>query len=124
MKQKLIITVISLVLACVVGLANAQSPSPSSAKKPNVPVIFWDDVGPTNLSAYSFGLATEENAYTLNNITAKKNAEGSVAIQFGGCDGETPNCLPIMKGWNYIVRLYRRETKSSMEFGNSLIRSQ
>ena len=25
----------------------------------------------------------------------------------GGCDGKIPNCLPIMKGWNYIVRLYR-----------------
>ena len=49
----------------------------------------------------------KENAYTLNNITAKKNADGSVTIQFGGCDGKTPNCLPIMKGWNYIVRLYR-----------------
>ena len=49
----------------------------------------------------------KENAYTLNNITAKKNTDGSVAIQFGDCDGETPNCLPIMKGWNYIVRLYR-----------------
>jgi hypothetical protein len=47
------------------------------------------------------------NAYTLNNITAKKNADGSVAIQFGGCDGKIPNCLPIMAGWNYTVRLYR-----------------
>ncbi|HEX3442721.1 MAG TPA: DUF1254 domain-containing protein [Pseudolabrys sp.] len=47
------------------------------------------------------------NAYSLNNITAKKNADGSVAIQFGGCDGTIPNCLPIMKGWNYTVRLYR-----------------
>jgi hypothetical protein len=47
------------------------------------------------------------NAYTLNNITAKKSADGSVAIQFGGCDGKIPNCLPIMKGWNYTVRLYR-----------------
>ena len=28
-------------------------------------------------------------------------------IQFGGCDGKIPNCLPIMKGWNYTVRLYR-----------------
>jgi hypothetical protein len=24
----------------------------------------------------------------------------------GGCDGKIPNCLPIMKGWNYMVRLY------------------
>lgn len=47
------------------------------------------------------------NAYTLNNITAKKDADGSVAIQFGGCDGKTPNCLPITPGWNYMVRLYR-----------------
>ena len=47
------------------------------------------------------------NAYSLNNITAKKAGGGSVAVQFGGCDGKIANCLPIMKGWNYIVRLYR-----------------
>ena len=47
------------------------------------------------------------NAYTLNTTTAKKEADGSVAIQFGGCDGKLPNCLPIVKGWNYMVRLYR-----------------
>jgi hypothetical protein len=49
----------------------------------------------------------EQNAYTLNNVTAKKNADGSVTFQFGGCDGKTPNCLPITPGWNYMVRLYR-----------------
>ena len=27
------------------------------------------------------------NAYTINNITAKTDADSSVAIQFGGCDG-------------------------------------
>jgi len=47
------------------------------------------------------------NAYSLNSITAKKNQDGSITIQFGGCDGKTPKCLPIMKGWNYMVRLYR-----------------
>ena len=47
------------------------------------------------------------NAYTLNNITAKKEADGSVVVQFGGCDGKVANCLPIMAGWNYMVRLYR-----------------
>jgi len=47
------------------------------------------------------------NAYAVNNITANKGTDGSVAIQFGGCDGEIPNCLPIMKGWNYTVRLFR-----------------
>lgn len=47
------------------------------------------------------------NAYSLNNITATKSADGSVAVQFGGCDGKIPNCLPIMPGWNYTVRMYR-----------------
>jgi hypothetical protein len=47
------------------------------------------------------------NAYSLNNITAKSAGDGSVAVQFGGCDGKIPNCLPIMAGWNYMVRLYR-----------------
>ena len=47
------------------------------------------------------------NAYSLNNITATKAPDGSVAVQFGGCDGKIPNCLPIMPGWNYTVRLYR-----------------
>jgi hypothetical protein len=46
------------------------------------------------------------NAYSLNIITAKKEADGSIAVQFVGCDG-IPNCIPIMKGWNYAVRLYR-----------------
>jgi hypothetical protein len=48
-----------------------------------------------------------QNAYSLNNITAAKNADGAVDIQFGGCDGSTANCLPITPGWNYLVRLYR-----------------
>jgi hypothetical protein len=47
------------------------------------------------------------NAYSLNDITAKKGDDGSIAIQFGGCDGKIPNCIPITKGWNYTVRLYR-----------------
>jgi hypothetical protein len=47
------------------------------------------------------------NAYALNNLTAKKNGDGSIAIQFGDCDGKIPNCLPVVKGWNYTVRLYR-----------------
>ena len=48
-----------------------------------------------------------ENAYTLNDITAKPDASGTTSIQFGGCDGKIANCLPITTGWNYMVRLYR-----------------
>jgi len=47
-----------------------------------------------------------QNAYTLNNLGARKEADGSVKVQFGGCDGKALNCLPIMAGWNYMVRLY------------------
>jgi hypothetical protein len=47
------------------------------------------------------------NAYTINSITGRKGSDGTIAIQFGGCDGKIANCLPIMKGWNYTVRLYR-----------------
>jgi hypothetical protein len=71
----------------------------------NVPVdAFW------SISLYNkegYFQKNDLNAYSLNNITAKKNADGSVAVQFGGCDGKIANCLPIMPGWNYTVRLYR-----------------
>jgi hypothetical protein len=71
----------------------------------DVPVdAFW------SVSLYNADGYYEKNpyeAYSVNNITATKGADGAVAIQFGGCDGKIPNCLPIMKGWNYTVRLYR-----------------
>lgn len=47
------------------------------------------------------------NAYTINSITGKRAADGSTTIQFGGCEGQVSNCIPIVKGWNYTVRLYR-----------------
>ena len=49
----------------------------------------------------------EYDAYSVNNITAQKSGDGSVDVQFGGCDGKIPNCLPTMPGWNYMARLYR-----------------
>ena len=71
----------------------------------DVPVdAFW------SVSVYNAKGYFEKNAldaYSLNNVTARKSADGSIAIQFGGCDGKTPNCLPITPGWNYTVRLYR-----------------
>jgi hypothetical protein len=71
----------------------------------NVPVDgFW------SISVYNgkgYYEPNPYNAYTLNNITARKEDEGAVNVQFGGCDGKIPNCLPIVAGWNYMVRLYR-----------------
>jgi hypothetical protein len=49
----------------------------------------------------------KENAYTLNNVTAHKEKDGSVIVHFGGGDSKIANYLPIMRGWNYMVRLYR-----------------
>lgn len=46
------------------------------------------------------------NSYNINSVTAKKNADGSATIHFGG-DPKNPNFLYIMKGWNYMIRLYR-----------------
>ena len=46
------------------------------------------------------------NAYSVNNITGKKNSDGSMTIHFGG-DPKQDNFLPIMDGWNYLVRLYQ-----------------
>ena len=48
-----------------------------------------------------------QNAYSFNNLTAQRAADGRIIIQFGGCDAATANCLPITPGWNYLVRLYR-----------------
>lgn len=48
-----------------------------------------------------------QNAYSLNSTTAGVNRDGSVTIQFGGCEEGVRNCLPITPGWNYTVRLYR-----------------
>jgi hypothetical protein len=65
---------------------------------------FW------SVSVYNAEGYFEKNgfdAYSLNDLTARKEPDGTVAVQFGGCDGQVPNCLPIVKGWNYTVRLYR-----------------
>lgn len=51
--------------------------------------------------------ANPQNAYSLNNVTAQRAADGSYTIQFGGCGDGVKNCLPVMAGWNYAVRLYR-----------------
>jgi hypothetical protein len=71
----------------------------------NVPVdSFWSI---TVYDATGHFRKNDLNAYSLNNITATKNADGSVPVQFGGCNEKTPNCLPVLDGWNYMVRLYR-----------------
>jgi para-nitrobenzyl esterase len=54
-----------------------------------------------------FFAKNEWDAYALNNQTAKPSPDGSFTFQFGECERATPNCLPIVPGWSYTVRLYR-----------------
>jgi len=71
----------------------------------DVPVDgFW------SISLYNAAGYFEPNdrgAYTINNITAARDQDGSVTVHFGGCSDGRPNCLPITDGWNYLIRLYR-----------------
>lgn len=71
----------------------------------DVPVDgFW------SLSVYNaegYFEKNERGVYSVNNLTADTNPDGSVTVQFGGCEDDTPNCIPITPGWNYVVRLYR-----------------
>jgi hypothetical protein len=71
----------------------------------DVPVDgFW------SISVYNAAGYFEPNdrgAYSVNDLTATRGADGSVTVHFGGCAHGRPNCIPIMDGWNYTVRLYR-----------------
>jgi hypothetical protein len=72
----------------------------------DVPVdAFWSI---SVYDAHGHFVKNDRDAYSLNDVTAAKDPDGSVTVQFGACDtGGPPNCLPIMPGWNYLVRLYR-----------------
>jgi hypothetical protein len=48
----------------------------------------------------------KSNAYAFNSVTAKPDSDGGFTIHFGGDEGQL-NHLPIMEGWNYLVRLYQ-----------------
>jgi hypothetical protein len=54
MNRRLILLIAGLSLACACGVQAQQTPA--GAKKPNILVIFGDDIGVTNVSAYSLRL--------------------------------------------------------------------
>jgi hypothetical protein len=71
----------------------------------DVPVdAFWSV---TVYTAEGFFNPNPLHAYSINSVTGKKGADGAITIQFGDCSKNTPNCLPVTKGWNYMVRLYK-----------------
>jgi len=69
----------------------------------DVPVDgFW------SVSVYNSDRYFEENeydAYSINNLTAERDDDGSVTIHFGG-DSDQSNFLYTPEGWTYTVRLY------------------
>jgi len=68
-----------------------------------VPVqAFWSV---TVYNKDGFFTPNDLNAYSFNSITAKRNADGTVTIHFGG-DATATNYLPITDGWNYAIRCY------------------
>jgi hypothetical protein len=71
----------------------------------DVPVDgFW------SISVYNangFFEPNESGAYSVNDITAAHNPDGTITVRFGGDGDPTRNSLPITEGWNYLVRLYR-----------------
>jgi hypothetical protein len=81
---------------------------PYSVTVKDVPVEgFW------SITVYGkdgFMVKNAQNAYSYNNVTAKKNPDGSITINFGGGRSAINN-LPITPGWNYIVRMYQPQQK-------------
>jgi hypothetical protein len=70
----------------------------------DVPVDgFWSI---TVYNAKGFMEPNALSAYSVNNVTAKPNADGSVTVHFGG-DPASVNYLPTTEGWSYVVRMYQ-----------------
>jgi len=70
----------------------------------DVPVDgFWSV---TVYNSEGFMEKNDQDSYAFNNVTAEPNVDGSITVHFGGDPGQV-NFLPIFKGWNYNVRMFR-----------------
>ena len=71
----------------------------------SVPVgAFWSV---SLYNAQGFFEPNDLHAYSINSVSGARNGDGSMTVHLGGCEDGRVNCLPIMEGWNYTVRLYQ-----------------
>lgn len=84
--------------------AMGLAPGHYTIRVADVPVDgFW------SLSVYDgsgFFAPNPEGRYSVNSVTAERDADGAVTINLGG-DPSLPNAIPLPEGWNATVRLYR-----------------
>lgn len=75
----------------------------------DVPVqAFW------SINLYNAAGYFEENAqgaYNINSVNGVRNDDGSMTVHLGGCEDDRVNCVPIVDGWNYLVRMYRPDAE-------------
>jgi|GEM_PF-100566 len=70
----------------------------------DVPVdAFWSV---TVYGPDGYFITNTQSAYAIQSQTAFQNRNGSITIQFGECESDVPNCLPIEAGWSYTIRFY------------------
>ena len=104
--------------------AGAGSPTPKRSTSPSTPPC--PSVSTASSCATSRSTPSGRSASTTRTATSKPatragaastssppsaEADGSVIVHLGGCGDGRPNCLHIMDGWNYTVRLYRPTTR-------------
>jgi hypothetical protein len=71
----------------------------------DVPVdAFWSV---SLYNAAGFFEPSEQGGVSVNSVTADPEPDGSVVVHLGGFGDGRKNCLHLMDGWNFVVRLYR-----------------
>ena len=88
-------------------------------EKPNLPIDRYSLIvhdppiqGFWSITTYNADGFFQKGTYgkiSVNSRTAIRNSDGSITVNFGGCADGRINCLELMRGWSYAVRIYRPE---------------